>query len=97
MTFKTLTAITLTAASLWGVSFLAVAPAQAGQACWYRATNGASWTIETVASANKRKRACRRAKRKCERRLRRAKRRREIPRGTRSPSCFKADARYIRS
>lgn len=97
MSIKTITAITLTAASLWGVSFMAVAPAQAGQACWYRATNGSGWVIEALGTANKRKRACRRAKRKCNRQLRRAKRRHEIPRGSKSPSCYKADARYIRS
>jgi hypothetical protein len=97
MTFKIFTAITLTAASLWGIAFIAVAPAQAGQACWYRATNGSGWVIETLGTANKRSRACRRAKRKCNRKLRRAKRRHEIPRGQVTPSCFKADGRYIRS
>lgn len=97
MSMKTFTAITLTAASFWGVAFLAVAPAQAGQACWYRATNGSGWVIEALGTANKRDRACRRAKRKCNRQLRRAQRRHEIPRGSTTPSCYKTDGRYIRS
>ena len=74
-----------------GLSFTTSTPAMAAYACWYKATNGTSWSIETLGTHNrKQSKACKRAKRKCKRKLRRAQRRRQIPRGTISPSCYKS-------
>lgn len=83
--------VAATVLSVAAMSFTQSSPALAAFACWYKATNGSNWSIETLGTHNrKQSKACKRAKRKCNRKLRRAKRRREIPRGSVSPSCYKS-------
>ncbi len=77
--------------SIAAFSFTTSTPALAAYACWYKATNGTSWSIETLGTHNfKQSKACKRAKRKCKRKLKRAKRKKQISRGTVSPSCYKS-------
>ena len=80
-----------TFAALVALSLAMSSPAHAGYACWYKATNGTSWSIEKLGTHNfKQSKACKRAKKKCERALKKAKRKRQIARGTVTPSCYKS-------
>lgn len=83
------------AASILTTTMITATPAAAGYACWYRATNGTSWTMEKMATGRNTRVACRRAKRRCNRKLRRALRRNEFSRGTITPSCQRAGTRNI--
>lgn len=94
MTVKSTILIATMITSSLCATFLATAPVEARDICFFMAFNGklpqtSSFVVSGDGAARTMSTACKRAKRECERKLKRARKKREIPRGSRVPECLR--------